>query len=143
MRTFVISVSLQGEQFKNYNQDEFLQLECSLSALSIKRNLALRLVKSDPAFFISKGHLHDIRNYISDNDIGLLLIDNTLTPIQQRNLEKKLMTKVPVMNDCLDNKYNSIAESYRKEKSPLTVFPSPGTCTKSDNIIARIKKYWP
>ena len=94
MRTFVISISLQGEQNKNYNQDEFLQLACSLSALRIKRNLALRLVKSDPAFFISKGHLHDIRNYISDNDIGLLLIDNTLTPIQQRNLEKKLMAKV-------------------------------------------------
>ena len=94
MRTFVISIILQGEQNKNYNQNEFLQLACSLSALRIKRNLALRLVKSDPAFFISKGHLHDIRNYISDNDIGLLLIDNTLTPIQQRNLEKKLMAKV-------------------------------------------------
>ena len=94
MRTFVISISLQGEQNKNYNQDEFLQLACSLSALHIKRNLALRLVKSDPAFFISKGHLHDIKNYISDNDIGLLLIDNTLTPIQQRNLEKKLVAKV-------------------------------------------------
>ena len=66
----------------------------SLSALSIKRNLALRLVKSDPAFFISKGHLHNIRNYISDNDIGLVLIDNPLTPIQQRNIEKKLMAKV-------------------------------------------------
>ena len=66
----------------------------SLSALCIKRNLALRLVKSDPAFFISKGHLHNIRNYISDNDIGLVLIDNPLTPIQQRNLEKKLMAKV-------------------------------------------------
>ena len=94
MRTFVISVSLQGQQNKNYKQDEFLKLACSLSALNIKRNIELRLVKSDPAFFISKGHLHNIKNYISDNEIGLVLIDNPLTPIQQRNLEKKLMTKV-------------------------------------------------
>ena len=94
MRTFVISVSLQSQQNKNYKQDEFLKLARSLSALSIKRNLALRLVKSDPAFFISKGHLHNIRNYVLDNDIGLVLIDNPLTPIQQRNLEKKLMAKV-------------------------------------------------
>ena len=27
--------------------------------------------------------------------------------------------------------------------APLTVLPSPGTCTKRDNIIARIKKYCP
>ena len=94
MRTFVISVSRQGEQNKNYKQDEFLKLACSLSALSIKRNLTLHLVKSDPAFFISKGHLHNIRNFVSDNDIGLVLIDNPLTPIQQRNLEKRLMAKV-------------------------------------------------
>ncbi len=94
MQTCVISVSVQGKHNKNYNQDEFLQLAYSLSALSIKKNVILRLAKSDPAFFISKGHLHNIRNYVSDNDIGLLLIDNPLTPIQQRNLEKKLVAKV-------------------------------------------------
>ncbi len=78
----------------SYKHDEFLKLACSLSALSINGNLALRLVKSNPAFFISKGHMHNLRNYVSDNDIGLVLIDNPLTPIQQRNLEKKLVVKV-------------------------------------------------
>ena len=94
MRTYVISIIFQNQLEKNYVKDEFLKLASSLSALDIRENIVLRLSKSDPAFYISKGHLQRIRNFVSDNDIGLVLIDSPLTPIQQRNLEKKLMVKV-------------------------------------------------
>ena len=94
MRTYVISIIFQSQKNNHYKEDEFYQLACSLSALSIKKNTVLSLSKSDPAFFISKGHLNNIRSFVSDNDIGLVLIDNPLTPVQQRNLEKKLITKV-------------------------------------------------
>ena len=94
MLTYVISVTFQ-DQYNNYfKNDEFFQLAQSLSALSIKKNTVIRLTKSHPAFFLSKGHLHNIRNYVADNDIGLVLIDNPLSPVQQRNLEKKLIAKV-------------------------------------------------
>ena len=62
--------------------------------LNIKKNIVLRLSKSDPAYFISKGHLNDIKSFVSEANIGLVLIDNPLSPIQQRNLEKKLVAKV-------------------------------------------------
>ncbi len=94
MRTFVISVILQGHNNKYFKDDEFFQLARSLSALNIKSKSVIRLTKSHPAFFLSKGHLNNIRNYIADNDIGLVLIDNPLSPVQQRNLEKKLIAKV-------------------------------------------------
>ena len=94
MRTYVISVILQGQQNNYFKDDDFFQLARSLSALSIKRKSVIRLTKSHPAFFLSKGHLHKIRNYVADNDIGLVLIDNPLSPVQQRNLEKKLIAKV-------------------------------------------------
>ena len=94
MRTYVISVIFQDQQDNYFRDDEFLKLARSLSALSIKSNSVIRLAKSHPAFFLSKGHLHNIRNYVADNDIGLVLIDNPLSPVQQRNLEKKLMAKV-------------------------------------------------
>ena len=94
MRTFVISVILQDQLNNNFKNDEFFQLAKSLSALSIKKNTVIRLTKSHPAFFLSKGHLHNIRNYVADNEIGLVLIDNPLSPVQQRNLEKKLIAKV-------------------------------------------------
>ncbi len=93
MRTLLISIVFQN-QSKNYHvKDEFFQLARSLSALSIKKNSVIRLTKSHPAFFLSKGHLNNIRNYVADNDIGLVLIDNPLSPVQQRNLEKSLLPK--------------------------------------------------
>ena len=94
MRTYVISVILQGQQSNYFKDDEFFQLARSLSALSIEKKSVIRLTKSNPAFFLSKGHLDNIRNYVADNDIGLVLIDNPLSPVQQRNLEKKLIAKV-------------------------------------------------
>ena len=69
MRTYVISVILQRQQNNYFKDDEFFQLAQSLSALSIKRKSVIRLTKSHPAFFLSKGHLNNIRNYIADNEI--------------------------------------------------------------------------
>ncbi len=94
MRTLLISIVFQNQSKNYYVKDEFFQLARSLSALSIKKNSVIRLTKSHPAFFLSKGHLNNIRNYVADNDIGLVLIDNPLSPVQQRNLEKKLIAKV-------------------------------------------------
>ena len=94
MLTYVISVTFQDQHNGQHGKDEFLKLASSLNVLSIKKNTILRLSKSDPAFFISKGHLNNIKSYVSENYIGLILIDNPLTPVQQRNLEKKLEAKV-------------------------------------------------
>ncbi len=94
MRTYVISVAFQSQQNNSFKDDEFFQLARSLSALSIEKKSIIRLTKSNPAFFLSKGHLDNIKNYVADNDIGLVLIDNPLSPVQQRNLEKKLIAKV-------------------------------------------------
>ena len=94
LRTFVISVNFSGQHDGNYKEYEFLKLAKSLSVLSIKKSTALRLLKSDPAFFLSKGHLNNTKTFVAENNIGLVLIDNPLTPIQQRNLEKKLDAKV-------------------------------------------------
>ncbi len=93
MLTYVISVIFQDQQ-KKFKEDEFFQLACSLEALTIKKNTVIRISKSHPAFFLSKGHLQNIKNYVADNGIGLVLIDNPLSPVQQRNLEKKLVAKV-------------------------------------------------
>ena len=94
MRTYVISVTFQSPYSDHFLNDEFFKLAKSLNVLNIKKNIVLRLSKSEPAFFLSKGHLNEIKSFVSENDIGLILIDNPLTPVQQRNLEKKLIAKV-------------------------------------------------
>ena len=47
-----------------------------------------------PAIFFGNGVLEKISQKISEENIELLIIDSALTPIQQRNLEKKLKIKV-------------------------------------------------
>ena len=94
MRTYVISVTFQGQHIDYYHRDEFLKLARSLDVLIVIKSTILCISKSNPAFFISKGHLNETKSYVSENNIGLVLIDNPLTPVQQRNLEKKLGTKV-------------------------------------------------
>jgi len=40
------------------------------------------------------GYIDKLQSVIAEKEIELLIIDNTLSPIQQRNLEKKLKIKV-------------------------------------------------
>ncbi|GIR95296.1 MAG: hypothetical protein CM15mP98_02660 [Paracoccaceae bacterium] len=75
MRTYVISIIFQGQSSSYYLKDEFLKLASSLSALDIRDSSVLRLSKIDPALYISKGQLQRIRDFVSDNDIGLVLFD--------------------------------------------------------------------
>lgn len=57
-----------------------------------KEIINLREIK--PAVFLGGGAIERLEKVIAEQEIDLLIIDNSLTPIQQRNLEKKLKTKV-------------------------------------------------
>ena len=54
--------------------------------------IKLRNIK--PATLIGQGVLDRLVPIIKDKEISLLVVDSSLTPIQQRNLEKKLQIKV-------------------------------------------------
>ncbi|MEM7751360.1 MAG: GTPase HflX, partial [Pseudomonadota bacterium] len=47
-----------------------------------------------PSTLFGSGKLEEFSALIDDHDIGLLIVDHGLTPIQQRNLERALNTKV-------------------------------------------------
>lgn len=44
----------------------------------------------NPKTFVGPGKLTEIKNYIEENDIGLVIFDDELTPKQLRNIEKEL-----------------------------------------------------
>lgn len=48
----------------------------------------------DPAYFIGKGKAAEIKEYIEDNSIDLLIFDEELTPAQVKNLEELAQIKV-------------------------------------------------
>src|ERR1700739_2174801 len=53
-----------------------------------------RLEKPDKSTFVGKGKLNELKTYIKEHDIDVVVFDDELSPSQQRNLEKELERKI-------------------------------------------------
>jgi GTPase len=53
-----------------------------------------RVARPRPGSLLGSGAVDNFRELISENSIGLVVIDGTLSPVQQRNLEKSWQAKV-------------------------------------------------
>ncbi|MGL4395172.1 MAG: GTPase HflX [Hyphomicrobium sp.] len=62
--------------------------------LNIIDALIVPLSEPRPATLLGSGKVEELRTRIADDDIGLVVIDHIVTPVQQRNLEKAWNTKV-------------------------------------------------
>jgi GTP-binding protein HflX len=62
--------------------------------LETKKVFTQKLEKPDKATFIGKGKLEEVKNYITENSINVVIFDDELSPSQQRNLEKVLGKKI-------------------------------------------------
>jgi len=62
--------------------------------LETKKTFTQKLEKPDKATFIGKGKLSEIKNFVFENKIDVVIFDDELSPSQQRNLEKELGKKV-------------------------------------------------
>ncbi|WP_425277612.1 GTPase HflX [Liberibacter crescens] len=62
--------------------------------LQVVRSFVVAVSRPSPATLIRKGKIKEINTIIHDLDVGLIIIDQSLTPVQQRNLEKIWNIKV-------------------------------------------------
>ena len=53
-----------------------------------------RLEFPHPVTFVGSGKLNEIKQYIEDNEIGMVIFDDELSPKQLRNIEKELQVKI-------------------------------------------------
>jgi len=53
-----------------------------------------RLEKPDKSTFVGRGKVSELKKYIEENDIDVVVFDDELSPSQQRNLEKELERKI-------------------------------------------------
>jgi GTP-binding protein HflX len=80
------------EQVEEYLDElEFLALTYGADT---KKRFIQRLEKPDKSTYIGKGKILEIKEYIEQNDIQLLIFDDELSPAQQKNLEKELKKKI-------------------------------------------------
>ncbi len=80
--------------------DELAFLAETAGAVSVKR-FTQKLVHPDPRTFIGKGKLEEIRKYISDKNIRVVIFDDELTGSQINNIEKILEAKTIDRSDLI------------------------------------------
>ncbi len=88
----VINKTQDQEQANEY-LDELAFLAMTYG-LPTKNRFTQRLEKPDKATFIGKGKLQEIKNYVKEHQIDVVIFDDELSPSQQRNLEKELGKKI-------------------------------------------------
>lgn len=88
----VILKSQGEEQAKEYLEE--LAFLAETYGVSSKKVFTQKLERPDKATFIGKGKLEEIKTYVNENNIDVVIFDDELSPSQQRNLEKVLGKKI-------------------------------------------------
>jgi len=73
--------------------EEAVGLACAID-LDVRLAEAVPLRRVTPATLIGRGSVQRIKDLVQAQDIGLVVVDDRLTPVQQRNLEKAWEAKV-------------------------------------------------
>ena len=96
-RTLVLYPSLRGRWKRERDDDRGLE-EASALARAIELDIVaeeiISLREPKPGLYLGSGQVEELHNYIAEEEIELVFMDTTLTPVQQRNLEKALDAKV-------------------------------------------------
>lgn len=83
----------QSENKCNEYLDELSFLAETAGAEPCKRFIQ-KLDYPNPRTYVGKGKLDEIRNYVEDNNIGLVIFDDDLSPKQVLNVERELKVKI-------------------------------------------------
>lgn len=89
----VITQEQTEEQTKEYLSE--LAFLAETAGVQPVRKFFQRLPYPNPRTFIGQGKLEEIARYLSDNkDIGMVIFDDELSPLQLKNIENELHVKV-------------------------------------------------
>lgn len=106
MRDFIISESknekaiLVGIITQEQNEDKVKEYLDELAFLADTagiipvKNFTQKLDHPNPATFVGTGKLQEIKQYMEENEIGLVIFDDELSPKQIRIIEKELQVKI-------------------------------------------------
>ena len=88
-----------GAPAKTLSRSPEAQLEEAIGlagaiGLDIRSSGVVQIAKPRPGTLLGPGKVEELRGLIAAEDIDLVIVDHTLTPVQQRNLEKAWQVKV-------------------------------------------------
>jgi GTP-binding protein HflX len=109
-RAILVGVGI-GHPVDPYDTSEFKALAASAGAVGVGLILANR-ARPDPRYFVGSGKAEEIKACADANDADVVLVDQTLTPSQERNLEKLTARRVLDRNGLILDIFAQRARSF-------------------------------
>src|ERR1700744_356014 len=95
----VISQHETDEQTKEYLEE--LQFLVATAGAETVKWFTQKLQKPDRATFVGSGRLEDIKAYVTEEEIDMVVFDDELSPSQLRNIENELQVKILDRNNLI------------------------------------------
>jgi GTP-binding protein HflX len=109
-RAVLVGVGI-GHPVDPSDTSEFRALAASAGTVGVGLVLANR-ARPDPKYFVGSGKAEEIRACAEENDAELILVDQTLSPSQERNLEKLTNRRVLDRNGLILDIFAQRARSF-------------------------------
>jgi GTPase len=109
-RAVLVGVGI-GRPVDPHDTAEFAALAASAGTLAVGTVLAAR-ARPDPKYFVGSGKAEEIRACAEQNGADVVLVDQTLTPSQERNLEKLTGRRVLDRNGLILDIFAQRARSF-------------------------------
>lgn len=97
MRAYVLHPDLKTakkRRLPEHGLAEAVSLADALPGLDIVGADIVRLTKITPGFLFGSGKVEELKTRFKELEVGLVLVDGTVGPVQQRNLEKEWGVKL-------------------------------------------------
>lgn len=128
----VIKSNLEELRMNEY-LDELEFLALTAGAICQKR-FTQKMAKTNSRTYVGEGKLEEIRQYVADNEIELVIFDDELTPSQGRNIEAVLEVKIlDRTNLILDIFVSRATTAYAKTQVELAQY---------QYLMPRLKGLW-
>ncbi|WP_248298099.1 GTPase HflX [Tabrizicola sp. YIM 78059] len=96
-RAWVLHPALKsagGRRLPEHGLAEAVALASALPELQVVGSEVVRLARTHPGTLLGSGKVQELKQKFRDQKIDLVLVDGTVSPIQQRNLEKEWGVKL-------------------------------------------------
>ncbi|HEY5328227.1 MAG TPA: GTPase HflX [Mucilaginibacter sp.] len=101
-RAVLVGVITQGEtdeQAKEYLEE--LEFLVTTAGAETVKSFTQKLQRPDRATFVGSGRLEDIKAFVTEEEIDMVVFDDELTPSQLRNIENELQVKILDRNNLI------------------------------------------
>jgi GTP-binding protein HflX len=105
----VITSHETDERAKKYLEE--LQFLVETAGAETVKTFTQKLQKPDRATFVGSGRLEDIKAFVTEEEIDIVVFDDELTPSQLRNIENELQVKILDRNNLILDIFASRAQT--------------------------------